>query len=168
MATLAAILDRLAVARGLDEVSPRVRTRDEDPSRIRAFANEDVFFFTKRIDNSRVVRQEDPRVGRVCWSMIGLSMTGAVALVAVMLPSLYGAFAGYKIEALREERAHLMQERVMLDLQEAKFLSPQHLQELANKQNFVDPDPQNVIYLDAKQNGAMASRIAPPSKDLTR
>jgi hypothetical protein len=168
MATLAAILDRLAVAREVEAISPQVRTRNENPCSIRAFANEDVFFFTKRIDNSQIVREADPRAGRICWGLIGGSLVGAIALVAIMLPTLYGAFAGYRIEALREETSRLTNERVMLDLEEAKFLNPQHLQELAKKQDFLDPDPAKIIYLNDKPDGAVAERVTPPSKDLAQ
>jgi hypothetical protein len=167
MATLAAILDRLS-ARDVDAFSSHAQTREPDSHRIRAFANEDVFFFTKRIDNSQIVRQQDPAAGRVCWGMIGASMAGAVAIVAVMLPALYGAFAGYKLEELREERTRLTHEHVLLELQEAKFLNPQHLQELADKQNFVDPDPRKIVYLDSKHDGTEAKRLTPPSKDVAR
>jgi hypothetical protein len=100
--------------------------------------------------------------------MIGASMAGAVAIVAVMLPALYGAFAGYKLEELREERTRLTHEHVLLELQEAKFLNPQHLQELADKQNFVDPDPRKIVYLDSKHDGTEAKRLTPPSKDVAR
>ena len=167
MATLAAILDRLA-AREVDALSSHVQNREPDSNRIRAFANEDVFFFTKRIDNSRIVRQQDPAAGRACWGTIGASLAGAVALVAVMLPALYSAFAGYKLEELRAEKTTLMHERVLLDLQEAKFLNPQHLQELANKQSFVDPDPRKIVYLEGKQDGTVAKSLTPASKDVSR
>jgi hypothetical protein len=167
MATLAAILDRLAL-READGLSSHVQTREPDSDRIRAFANEDVFFFTKRIDNSRIVRQQDPSAGRVCWGMIGASMAGAVAIVAVMLPALYSAFAGYKLEELREERARLTHDHVLLELQEAKFLNPRHLQELADKQSFVDPDPRKIVYLDSKPDGVEAKRFTLPSKDVSR
>ncbi len=167
MATIAAILNRLA-AREVDELSSRVHNREPESNRVRAFANEDGFCFTKHIDNSRIVRQMDPAAGRACWGMIGASMAGAVAIVAVMLPALYSAFAGYKLEELRAEKANLMHERVLLDLQEAKFLNPQHLQELANKQSFVTPYPRKIVYLDNRQDAAVAKRMTASSRDVSR
>ena len=89
-------------------------------------------------------------------------MTGAIALIALMLPALYGAFSGYKIEALREERTRLVNERTSLELAEARILSPQHLQELAHKQSFIDPDPQRIVYLDARPDTTVARRGAAP------
>jgi hypothetical protein len=167
MATIAAILNRLT-AREVDALSSPALNREPDSPRIRAFANEDVFFFTKRIDNSQIVRQQDPAAGRVCWGMIGASMAGAVAIVAVMLPALYGSFAGYELEKLRQERADLNHERVLLELQEARFLNPRHLQELADKQSFVDPDPRKIVYLDGKADGVEAKRMTAPLKDVAR
>lgn len=94
-------------------------------------------------------------------------MIGAVALVALMLPALSGFFAGSKVVALRSEQTRLINERTALDLQEAKILSPQHLQELADKQSFVDPDPQRIVYLESKPDGAVAKRLV-ASKELVR
>lgn len=159
MATIAAILDRLAIARGVDEAAQRLRSRGEDPFTIRAIANEDVFFFSKRIDNSQVVRQADPQAWGIGWRMIGGSMAVAIVLVAVMLPALNTSFSGYKIESLRQERARLLTERTELELQEARILSPQHLQELAREQSFVDPEPGKIVYLEPNSELIMANRV---------
>lgn len=161
MATIAAILDRLVV-KGVDRVGPR---HQEDFHQIRPFASEDIFFFAKPIDNSRIIRQADPEAGRAQFWMIGGSLMGAIALVALMLPALYSAVAGYKIEALRQERSRLTNERTSLELAEEKILTPRHLEELAKKQSFVDPDPMRVVYLEghdrfvAKRTAQSHSRL---------
>jgi hypothetical protein len=161
MATLAGIFDRMALTRGMEQANSPMRPTGDDPYRIRPIANEDIFFFSKTIDNSRVVRQADPREGRDCAFMIGASLAGAVALVALMLPTLYGSFAGYKVETLRQERARLVNERSALDLAEARILNPQRLQELAKEQSFIDPNPQKIVYLDPSHDGTVAKRITP-------
>ena len=48
---------------------------------LRTFPGEDIYFFTKRIDNSRVVRQADPKAGGVCWKMIGSVGVAALLLI---------------------------------------------------------------------------------------
>lgn len=158
----------MAWTRGMEHANAPMRPSGEDPYRIRPVANEDVFFFSKTIDNSRVIRQADPREGRDCAFMIGTSLTGSVALVALMLPALYGSFAGYKVEALRQERARLTNERAALDLAEARILNPQRLQELAQKQSFIDPNPQKIVYLDAAHDGAVAKRITVDTQQQER
>jgi hypothetical protein len=142
--------------RGIDDSSSRTATREENPHSVRPFPNEDVFFFAKRIDNSRVVRQADPRTRRACWRLIGTSIAGAILMIAVLLPVLYGKFCGYKIEQLRQEKARLLDEQRLLVVQENQILSPEHLQELAAQQSFVDPGPERIVYLDGKKEAKEA------------
>ena len=82
-----------------------------------------------------------------------------------MLPALYSAFAGYKIEALRQEKHRLtVGKRQPGAGRKPRSLSPQHLEELAAKQSFVDPDPQKIVYLEGKhgEHGGQAHGAAPP------
>jgi hypothetical protein len=123
---------------------------------LRAFPNEDIYFFVKRIDNSRVVRQADPQAGGVCWKMIGSVGIAASLLIGVLLPSAYGLLAGYQIQSLKEEGKRLAAEQASLELQEAKLLSPARMEELAREQQFVDPEPQKVVYLDSKDGSSLA------------
>src|SRR5258708_26317133 len=104
MATLATVYSRLfsnGAARGS---APRrgglPRMNATVP--VRAFANEDIYFFVKRIDNSRVVRQADPQAGGVCWKMIGSVGAAALLPIGVLLPSAYGVLAGYQIQSPKE------------------------------------------------------------------
>lgn len=161
MATIAGFLDRLAASRIYDDAAAQRRVRaQDDPFRIRAVANEDIYFFTKRIDNSQVVRQPDPQVGHVCWRLIGTGVSIAVMLVALSLPMLLGMVEGYRIEGLRQEKQRLLSDRAVLELQEARLLSPERLERLAVKQSFVDPDPQKIVYL-TRPDGALARRAQP-------
>lgn len=169
MATFEAILDRLALTRGAEHVAPQARTYEEEAFQIRAIANEDVFLFAKTIDNSQIVRQPAPLEGRACWRMIGGSLFGAVILIGILLPTLYGAFAGYKLEGLRQERTRLGNERAALDLREARLMSPQHLKKLADDQHFNDPAPNQIVYFDARPDGAVAINAhAAPAQDQAR
>ncbi len=70
MATLATIFKRSdAMARG-SERAGAIRA-ESDPFRLRALPNDDIYFYSKRIDNSRVVRQADPAARGECWSAVG-------------------------------------------------------------------------------------------------
>jgi cell division protein FtsL len=157
MATLATIFDRLFAARACDAAAPRVRA-DEDLCTLRSFPNEDVYFYVKRIDNTQVVPESDPVAGRTCWRVIASCVAVVVLLVAVFLPSLYTLVSGYKIESLRQERQRLELEAAALQLDETRLLSPSRLEELAKKQQFIDPAPQKVMYLDGKADEKLARR----------
>src|ERR1700692_508470 len=123
---------------------------------VRAFANEDIYFFVKRIDNSRLVRQVDPRAGGVCWKTIGSIGAAALLLIGVLLPSAYGLLAGYQIQSLKSEAQRLASEQASLELQEAKLVSPARMEELARQQQFIDPEPEKVVYLDSKDGSSLA------------
>ena len=123
---------------------------------LRAFPNEDIYFFAKRIDNSRVVRQADPKAGRVCWKMIGSVGVAALLLIGVLLPSAYALLAGYQIQSLKEEARRLESQQASLELAEAELLSPARMEELARRQQFIDPEPQKVVYLDSKDGSSLA------------
>jgi hypothetical protein len=123
---------------------------------VRAFANEDIYFFVKRIDNSRLVRQTDPQAGGVCWKMIGSVGAAALLLIGVLLPSAYGLLAGYQIQSLKSEAQRLASEQASLELQEAKLVSPARMEELARQQQFIDPEPEKVVYLDSKDGSSLA------------
>src|SRR5258708_3416569 len=152
MATLATVYSRFFVKESANSAVPRA-------SRVvpvRAFANEDIYFFMKRIDNSRLVRQTDPKAGGVCWKMIGSVGAAALLLIGVLLPSAYGLLAGYQLQSLREEAKRLAGQQASLELQEAKLVSPQRMEELARIQQFIDPAPQKVVYLDSKDGSSLA------------
>jgi cell division protein FtsL len=158
MATLATIFDRLFTARAAEMAIPRTR-EDVDPNQLRCFPNEDVYFFVKKIDNTEVVRESDPAARTTCWRVIGSCVAAAVLLIAVFLPSLYGLIAGYQMEALVQESQHLEIERSALQLEESRLMSPQRLEELARQQQFIDPAPAKVVYLDGKPEGILAKSL---------
>jgi len=159
MATLATFLDRFIGAKGYDQARPRHRMLDDaDPFEVPAFPNEDVYFYAKTINNTRVVRESDPAARSVCWRMIGSSFAVAAVVILLLLPTLYGLVAGYRLEALRKERVHLDLDRAALELQETKLTSPARLEELSKLQRFVDPAPAKVVYLENKTDRTLAKR----------
>jgi len=111
--------------------------------------------FTKKIDNSRLVREADPASRGACWSAIGAAGLLLVVLTGAFAPTAMTTLAGYKLEALHGEERRLLEESRTLDLQEAELLSPARLDQLAHKNNLVTPSTSQVIHLD-KPNGEVA------------
>jgi hypothetical protein len=160
MATLATAVDRFRVANGYSGSSSTRVLENEHPFEVPQFPNEDVYFYVKHIDNSRVLREADPQARKTCWRLIGSSFAFAVLVIGLLLPSVNRLMAGYKLEALRQERQRLELDRASLELAETKLLSPARLEELARMQRFVDPAPEAVVYLDnAKSDGVLAKAV---------
>lgn len=136
--------------------NPRV---SDVSTRVRAFANEDIYFHVKRIDNSGVVREADPRVRGVCWKLIGSAGAAVVLLIGVLLPSAYSLMAGYQIQSLKQEQARLTDEQASLELEEAQLLSPARMEQLAREQQFTDPPSDKVVYLDGKSGSLAMNRV---------
>jgi len=114
---------------------------------LRPTPNEDVYFFVKRIDNSRVVRAANPRAGRRCWKFIGTGGLITLLLIGLFLPSAYGLFLGYDLEELKVQHNRLLEERSVLELEEARLLAPARLQELARGRELAPPAAGSVVYL---------------------
>jgi hypothetical protein len=133
--------------------------RPADPYRLRALPNEDVYFFSKSIDNSRLSKQKDPRATKECWSTIGAFAVLAVLLAGALAPSVGGTFAGYQLQALKQERQRLMDERSTLEVDEATLLSPERLEKLARAQRLLEPAPGQVVHLDPHADGSLALNL---------
>jgi cell division protein FtsL len=115
-----------------------------------------VFFFCKKIDNTRLVREPDPKATRTSWNIIGAAGIAVMALGVVMAAQVAGTMEGYKLESLRAEEQRLLDERRALDLQEAQLLSPERLEKLAKGQTLVTPAANQVFHLDTRPDGAVA------------
>ena len=152
MATMPAFFRR-AEAAGFSMEAETMRTAvpvraDRDQYELRPFPMEDVFFYCKKIDNSRLVREADPKAHGACWSAIGGAAAIVALLTGVLVPSVANTLAGYQLESLRAEERKLIDERRTLDLEEAKLLSPDRLEKLAQEQNLVTPKTGQVVHLD--------------------
>jgi len=148
MATLPAFLRKTEV------VMPARPERD--PFQLRTLPYEDVFLYSKKIDNSRLVREADPQARGACWSAIGAACVALALLTSVLAPSVASTLAGYKLESLRAEERRLINERRVLQLQAAELLSPERLEKLAKGQNLVTPASGQVVHLEGKADGTVA------------
>jgi len=156
MATMATFYDRLLWVTRLWEAEGATGRSGAESYILRAIPNEDVALYVKRIDNSQVVREADPAARSTCWRSIVVACAAAVLLITLLLPSAYGLLAGYQIERLKKENAELLTVERSMEIEEARLLSPQRLEELARMQELVDPAPEKVVYLEPKPDGTVA------------
>jgi hypothetical protein len=158
MATLATFFkksDAIAVAA---ERRPTTVTQ-ADPFILRALPNDDIYFYSKKIDNSRVVRQADPAARGECWSAVGAAGVLLMLGGSLIAPHAASVLAGYKLESLKIERQTLLNEKRDLEVKEAGLLSPQRLNELARARSLTSPRPDHVIHLDTLSEGRSVARL---------
>ena len=132
------------------------KIHEENSHLLRPLPGEDVFFFSKRIDNSRIIRQAAPGSRGAAWSAAGAMCLLAALFTMSLAPRIANYFAGYRLEALRQEHQRLIDERMMLDVEEARLLRPSRLQELARRHNLVTPKQSQLFDLDPKADKALA------------
>jgi len=147
-----------AGAEALDALAarPASASTKRDAFQLRSLPHEDVYLYCKKIDNSRLVREADPESRGKCWSAIGVATLVLALLTGVLVPGAASTLAGYRIEVLRDEAHRLLNERRALELKQAELLSPQRLENLAQKQNLVTPLSSQVVHLDSRSDSTVA------------
>ncbi len=131
-----------------------------DPYRLRSLPGDQIYFYSKRIDNSRLVRAADPKMRKDCWSAIATACLLAAMIGTAVSPRIGGVLAGYQMEKLKAENRQLMDERRMLQIDEAQLLSPARLDEFASRQNLSYPVRGQETHLQPK-DAAFAMNVAP-------
>lgn len=160
MASFATFVNRFVGIAELADAPPASWARTESP-RLRPIANEDVYLFVKRIDNSTVERAVDPAARRARSHSALVGFAAAVLVIAGLVPVAYNTLAGFTLETLRADQEKLKQERTALDASEAGLLSYDRLEKLAASLKMVDPVPQQVQFLDGKSKPVDARNTLP-------
>jgi cell division protein FtsL len=106
-------------------------------------------YFRKTIDNSRLVKVEDPRRERE-MRQFGLALCCLFLLVMGYAVQHFRAIEyGYKIEGLRSQREDLTNMNRALRLEEASLRDPERIDVMARKLGLQSPQPGQVQRMDA-------------------
>jgi cell division protein FtsL len=142
-----------AVARRTVSVTERNREMFEQQfSRRRGPTPE--MFFAKHIDNSRLVKEDDP-ARRAEMKRFTVVMTLFFMLTMVYVWQHFSAIeVGYKVEAQKTQVEQLREENRQLRLNEAELSDPGRLDGIAKKLGLDQPQPGQVIRADDPQSGA--------------
>ena len=162
MATLATFFKRTDAVAVIARRREPVRAQ-ADPFALRALPNDEIYFYAKKVDNSRIVRQADPAALGECWSAVGAAAVLLVLGASIIAPHVGSVLAGYKLEALKQERQALVNERRELEVKEAGLLSPARLNDLALARKLTSPAPDQVIHLDVAASDGSFARNQPPA-----
>ncbi len=162
MASLATFVNRFVGVRALADAPPAVWTRTDAP-RLRPIANEDVYLFVKRIDNSSVVRAADPVARRARSRTVVTAFVAAMLVIAGLAPEAYNTVAGFTLQSLQQEQEKLQKEQAVLDVEEAQLVNPARLEQLAKSLKMAEPAPQQVQFLEGKPASDVARNALPRS-----
>jgi len=132
-----------------------------DPFRLRSLPNDDIYFFAKRIDNSKVIRQADPTAREEMGSAMVAAVLLMVLAVSIIMPKAAWMLEGYKLESLKQEHQTLLDQKRDLDVREARLLSPERLAGLAKEINLTTPGADQIVHLEGPEAAALAANRAP-------
>ncbi|MBV9573337.1 MAG: cell division protein FtsL [Acidobacteriales bacterium] len=105
-------------------------------------------YFTKAIDNSRLVKVEDPRRQRE-MKLFGMAMCLLFMLVMTYAWQHFKSVEyGYKIESLRAQRDELGKRNRDLRLDEARLRDPERIDTLARQLGLQSPQAGQVMRLE--------------------
>ena len=111
-------------------------------------------YFRKTIDNSRLVKVEDPRRARE-MRFFGMALCCLFLLVMGYALQHFRAIEyGYKIEILRSQREELTNMNRALRLEEASLRDPERIDGMARKLGLQSPQPGQVLRLDANTDAS--------------
>ncbi len=105
-------------------------------------------YFNKDIDNSRLVRMDDPQRRRE-MKTFSIVLTCLCLLVLSYAWQHFKAIEyGYKISELKVQRDNLVEMNRALRLEEASLRDPERIDKLARNMGLVSPQPGQVIRMD--------------------
>jgi len=114
-------------------------------------------YFSKAIDNSRLVKVEDPRRNHE-MKQFGTAMAVLFLLVFTYAWQHFKAIEyGYQIESAKRELAGLTEMNHALRLEDASLRDPERIDVLARRMGLVPPMPGQVIHME----GSTADTQAP-------
>src|SRR5271167_4842275 len=111
-------------------------------------------YFRKTIDNSRLVKVEDPRRGHEMRQFAVALCCLFLLVMGYALQHFRAIEYGYKIETLRSQRDGLTEMNRALRLEEASLRDPQRIDLKARKLGLQPPQPGQVLRMDAATDAA--------------
>jgi cell division protein FtsL len=123
-------------------------------------------YFTKAIDNSRLVKVEDPRRARE-MRQFGIALGCLFLFVMAYAFQHFKAIEyGYKIESLKAQRDSLIEVNRALRLEEASLRDPERIDRMARELGLQSPQAGQVIRMDTALpdgSGAVVASLTPVS-----
>lgn len=105
-------------------------------------------YFNKSIDNSRLVKVDDPHRRREMKTFAIVMACLCMLLLSYAWQHFKAIEYGYKISELKVQRDNLTEMNRALRLEEASLRDPERIDKLAKNMGLVSPQPGQVIRMD--------------------
>jgi cell division protein FtsL len=128
-------------------------------------------YFSKSIDNSRLVKVEDPRRARE-MRQFGIALGCLFLFVMAYAFQHFKAIEyGYKIESLKSQRQSLVEINRALRLEEASLRDPERIDRMARELGLQTPQAGQVVRMDTaltEGSGSVVASLTPVAVVSTR
>lgn len=153
MATLAWLFEKKA---SRSASAPARGRKVQDQYYLRPMPNEDIHVFVKKIDNTRVVREQDPQANASAWKTISMTCLAALIVVGMIVPIANSYLAGYAVTEMEKQNSQMKAQLARLSVRESELTSVEALARAAKNQTFLDPSPETMVVLNETRTGAVA------------
>jgi cell division protein FtsL len=120
-------------------------------------------FFAKHIDNSRLVKEDDPERRREVRSFT-IAMIVFFLLTMVYVWQHFSAIeVGYRVEAQKTQVEQLQEKNRQLELTEAQLSDPERIDRIAKQLGMESPQPGQVVRPDGMSGTAVMAQAHVPA-----
>ena len=119
-----------------------------------------VLLLPKLIDNSKVVREVDPRASRELWALVLLVGCLVAGLGLYAWPHLERRRVGLETQQMDRERERLVEENRKLRLEQASLEELQRVEAIARRELGLAPPPPEQVVVVEMQEARPAGRLA--------
>ena len=111
-------------------------------------------FFTKHIDNTRLVKADDPERRREMRHFAGVMSMLFVLVMVYVWQHFMAIEIGYRVEAQKQQVEQLREENRQLRLTEAQLTDPERIDKIARQLGLNEPQPGQVVHPDGIESTA--------------
>jgi len=111
-------------------------------------------FFTKHIDNSRIVKADDPERKREMRTFAAVTSILFMLVMVYVWQHFSAIEMGYNIEAQKVQVEHMSEQNRQLRLSEAELTDPERIDRIAKQLGLDAPQPGQVVRQDGSDSNA--------------
>jgi cell division protein FtsL len=125
-------------------------------------------FFTKHIDNSRIVKADDPERRREMRTFTAVMSVLFVLVMVYVWQHFVAIEVGYHVEVQKQQVLQLAEENRQLRLSEAQLTDPGRIDKIAKQLGLDAPQPGQVIRPDgvADPNAPVLAQVGSPAMSM--